>query len=202
MLIKGLLNMNGKKIIIIVAFLIILSIGDLTTVSIVEVTPINNYQTNTANQCSTPTVTINVANIAGQVSYNVTKIVVPKNTCVQIVFNNPDPSIAHTFTINNDSANDVSLFNIYDNPSTTGMSNFMTPNLDISLTYYCAIPGHYASGEEGTLVVGSGTPVTTSTISFGNPYLNFISTLDFPIIAAFMGIVFIVILRIRSKKVN
>lgn len=152
-----------------------------------SLTPITNYQTNTANQCATPTVTKTVGVVIGQDAYNITKLSVPEGACVEIIFQDLDPSLAHSFTINADPTNSIALFNIYVDAGATGMSNFQAPNASITITYYCAVPGHYDSGMEGSMTVGS---------SKGG------SSPGFELIPVFMGLFTVAAIATIYKKKN
>lgn len=149
------------------------------------------YTTNTPTQCSSPTTTLTIGVISGQLAYNVTSLDAPANSCVKVVFQDNDPSIAHSFTINADSSNKIVQFNIYDQPSSTGTSNFMTPNANITLTYFCAVPSHYDAGMHGTLKIGSGSSSTGGKKSPG-----------FEMLPVFMGLFAMVAIATIIKKKN
>ena len=110
--------------------------------------------TMTKDQCTTPTVFLNVGTAPAGTKYNVSTLDAPVSTCVKITFHNSD-TVDHTFRIDANSADGVAYFNLYTNPSDTVSSNFMTPSKAMSITFYCAETGHYDKGMHGTLVVGS-----------------------------------------------
>ena len=118
----------------------------------------------TANQCDTPAKTYYVGTAVND-HYNVSTLNADKNTCIAIVFHNSD-AVDHTFRIDADSANSVAYFNLYTDPGATVQRNFMTPNKDMSIEFYCAETGHLAKGMKGTLVVGSASTGGSSTPGF------------------------------------
>lgn len=161
----------------------------LSTSSALGFTIIADDQTVTPSQCTTPTKTLYVGVIIGSMAFNVTSLNAPKNSCVEIVFHNADPSMVHTFTINEDTANNITLFNIYSAGTESHSLNFLTPNADMSITYYCAVPGHYASGMKGTLKIG-----TDSSGSGSAP--------GFEVIPVFIGLFAMATLAVIIKKKN
>ena len=116
----------------------------------------SNYTQDTPPQCNYPIKTLAVAANSGNVTYNVTTLHAPISSCITISFQNLD-TIAHTFTINNDSIYNLSVFNIYLPNLGSKSLNFQTANSSVNLTYYCAVPGHDAAGQYGTLIIGNPT---------------------------------------------
>ena len=180
--------MKNRKIafFLIVTAFILSSYGTSYTLSL----SYSGYMTNTTTQCSNPTSSLVIGVISGETAFNVTSLTAPSNTCVKVVFQDNDPNVAHSFTINADSANGVAQFNIYDTAGSTGTSNFMTPNANITLTYFCAVPGHYDTGMHGTLTVGT---VSTSSGK---------KSPGFEMITVFMGLFALVAISTIIKKKN
>ena len=149
----------------------------LSSVGMVNATtPPADYTKNTTNQCATPTVTINLAGGPGE-SYNQTTINVAQGACVAIDFVNMDSASAHTFTIDGDSANNITVFNIYlAAKGDTATVNFQAPNADITIPFYCAVPGHATAGMKGNMVVGTATSKTGG------------STPGFEVVSLFFGL--------------
>ena len=141
------MNMN-KFIVFVVASIFLLS-----TISMVSASTTADYHVDSGDQCTTATAKLFITGGPGE-HYNVTTLKADKNTCVAIVFHNAD-STDHTFTIAADSTNNVTYFNIYLAGGATNTSNFMTPNANLKIKYYCAVPGHEANGMYGTLEVGT-----------------------------------------------
>ena len=141
--------MNMNKLIV----LFVASIFLLSTISMVSASAAADYTVDSGNQCTTATAKLFITGGPGE-KFNVTTLKADKNTCVAIVFHNAD-STEHTFTIAADSTNSVAYFNIYLAAGATNTSNFMTPNADVKLKYYCAVPGHEANGMLGYLEVGT-----------------------------------------------
>ena len=153
--------MNMNKII----FFLMVSLFMISAISVIGVPAQTyaNYATDTTNQCTTATTTLFISAEASGTAFNTTTLNAPKNTCVAIVFTDLG-TVPHSFTINADSGNNIAQFNIYQDGTNTNAKtlNFMTPNADITIEYYCAVPGHVDTGMKGNLVVGSGTPAKSS----------------------------------------
>ena len=144
--------MKMNKIVV----LMLASVFTLSMVAMVSASQVSSTQdltVTTDDQCTTPTVTLFIGTASGT-KYNESTLSAPVNTCVKVTFTNSD-IVDHTFRIDAVSADSVAYFNIYTDPGTTVSSNFMTPNKDVALTYYCAEEGHEAKGMKGTLNVGS-----------------------------------------------
>lgn len=135
--------------------------------SIGTVTAANpTYETSTSNQCSTPTENLFISADKSSITYNTSTLTASKNTCVAIDFTNPS-SLDHTFSIDAISSDNVTYFNIFVKAGTNGTSNFLTPNVDVTLKYYCQVPGHEQDGMYGSLIVGKGS--STSSPGFELP---------------------------------
>ena len=139
-----------------------------------------NYTTDTTNQCTTPTLTFFISAESIGTAFNITTFNAPKNTCIAISFTDLG-SIPHSFTINADSGNNIAQFNIYQDGTNTNAKtlNFMTPNSNITIVYFCAVPGHFDSGMIGHLVIGSGTPLVSSStpsVSSSTPLVSTVTT--------------------------
>ena len=141
-----------------------------------------NYTTDTTNQCTTPTLTYFISAEPSGTAFNTTTFNAPKNTCIAISFTDLG-SVPHTFTINADSVNNIAQFNIYQDGTYTKAKTltFMTPNANITIEYFCAVPGHFDSGMIGHLVIGSdtlsvssSTPIVSS--SSGTPLVSSVTT--------------------------
>lgn len=103
-------------------------------------------------------------------AYNVTSISLEKNTQYTIIFEIFEEDGFHNLIIDQD--NDVSDINTDDNgdkhigiaSTATGLggetvwsSTWTTPDEDITITYFCGIPGHFSSGMKGVFIIGEGS---------------------------------------------
>ena len=156
--------MFTKKSTIYIFILILLAILPVITIS---KTIFSDYYTSTADICASSMMTVGISTIPGTITFNTTTLNVPTNSCVTIIFSNPD-SIDNTFTIDkvggssNTSLNDADLtmkqinyFNIYLGPNSIGSSNLLTPDVSTTFKYYSAIPGHESAGQFGNLIIGN-----------------------------------------------
>ena len=148
--------MNSLKFITICTLVLFL----LSTFSMVGLSTITDYKVDTGSQCSTATVTFHIQAQAGD-QYNVTKFTVSKGACVAVSFYDSD-SVDHAFTIDANSANNVTAFNIYITQGQTKVSNFQAPNKDVTIKFYCSVPGHEQNGMYGSLTVGNGSSSKSS----------------------------------------
>lgn len=139
----------------------------------------SNYQTTSSNQCSTASVTFNIQGESLD-RYNVTTFAVVPSACVAVAFRNVD-TIDQSFTIDAISASNVAFFTIYDRPNQVQTVNFLVPNANMTIKYYCAVPGHEANGMYGNLTVGTGSssiqssttrPVSTTPTTTSNNALS------------------------------
>ena len=120
--------------------------------------PIIHAQPTPGVQCSDPTIEVEIRSLAG-IRFDLNQIQVPKATCVKITLINENPDIEHDFTIDGITGN-IGIEEVYIpvTPSTTNSFNVTTPDADVTLNFYCSVPGHRAAGEEGDFIVGEGTP--------------------------------------------
>lgn len=121
----------------------------------------NDITTTTPDQCQNAVVTLYIGTSPGT-KYNVSTLQAPKSSCIRISLANSDVT-DHTFRIDASTADNIAYFNIYTDPGKLTTSNFMTPNKDISIQFYCAEVGHKANGMFGTLIIGN--PVSSSSAS-------------------------------------
>lgn len=161
-----------------------------------------SYLQSTSDQCNTATVTLNIQAQLGD-KYNVTNFTVAPGACVAVAFKNVD-TIDHTFTIDgvNSSSYTITYFNIYLKANQNQTVNFQTPNTNITIKYYCAIPGHETIGQYGNLTVGTGTPLTntTSTNIAGSTSQISTSTPSFEAVTVILAITTSIIVFSRIKR--
>ena len=126
------------------------------------ITPTNasvtDYRVETLSQCSSPTVSLAIKEINSQNSYNTSTLSAPVNSCVKITLVNADFN-EHTFTIEN-----ITYFNVYAASGSSSSDTLITPNTNVTLNFFCAVPGH-ESTEHGIFIVGTGNQTTSSTPS-------------------------------------
>lgn len=116
----------------------------------------------------------------GEALFDVTELKFPKNTCVEVVFRNPNND-KHDFTVkyegerwlhmdaNNDPAEDhIGPFGAIQNLTTAEQQGvgiathyWMTPDEDITLEGFCEVPGHKVAGMLFDVIIGSGTPASS-----------------------------------------
>ncbi len=108
--------------------------------------------------CDNPTFTVAVA--AENTRYNVTEIRVPKNTCVQLIFENKD-NVEHDISAD-PIEGEFSGFAVHLLTAGVGNTTFQTPNKDVTYPVYCTIPGHREAGMEAKLIVGEGSQEDTA----------------------------------------
>ncbi len=108
--------------------------------------------------CDNPTLTLAVS--SKNTKYNVTEIRVPKDTCVQIIYENKD-NYAHDISVA-EVPNEFSGFHIHLEGIGVANTTFLTPDKDVTYLYYCTVPGHREAGMEGKLIVGEGSAEDTA----------------------------------------
>jgi len=130
------------------------------------------------------TLAIEVVNQGDALSFNVSELNAPKDTCVMIMLVSRDTTVEHDFTI--DMVNDtdgnmmmnkvhVAVMEANDTvPMQMGHFLMQTPNTDITVNYYCGEAGHRQAGMEGKLIIGDGSPVTSPGFDFSIVIISFI----------------------------
>ncbi|OLS28409.1 MAG: hypothetical protein HeimC2_07550 [Candidatus Heimdallarchaeota archaeon LC_2] len=108
------------------------------------------------DECSTPTQFITIAAGPG-IIYDTDKLELEKATCVKITLINKDIQF-HDFTIDFVAGDEgiTSVYILLDAGETASFS-VLTPDVDVTFTYYCNQPGHRDGGMEGKFNVGEGS---------------------------------------------
>ena len=123
-------------------------------------------------QCTSPTAFVDIGAAASgddqDVSFNVTKLEVPKNTCVGIRMRNSAPTQVHDIVVEpNDGDGFTGVDMDVDNSTATypvglgpGVNQFnvTTPDKDVTYEFFCEQPGHKDAGMVGDFIVGKGSP--------------------------------------------
>lgn len=187
-----------------ISLLITLSICSFSSLTSEEaLSNVNDYTVSTGNQCFDPKVQVSIAPVSGKNEFNVTTIIVPKNTCVNINFPNSD-IVEHTITIDAVASDNISFYNLYISTAMFASQTFLTPNKDGTYQFYCAVPGHRAAGEFGDLVVGTDTPSTQNSQNSVNTSksnsTNTISTSDFSLSFSILGMLVVVLFLKKGKR--
>ena len=136
------------------------------------------------DQCTTPTMSIAIE-ARSDLSFNVSTITLPKNTCVKITLVNADSSSFHDFVVDAQSGWDG--IDIEANEGTTNSLLVKTPDVEINTQFYCSVPGHRAAGMEGTFKVTDDAGATNES---GSPGFGFV-----PAIFAMLALLAIPVLR-------
>ncbi len=136
-----------------------------------------------ADQCTSPTMSITVE-ARSDLSFNVSTITLPKNTCVKITLVNSDTSSRHDFVV--DAVDGWDGIDIDTDMGETSSQLIQTPDKDLDLQFYCSVPGHREAGMEGTLKIGD----TGNANESGSPGFGFV-----PAIFALLAILAIPIIR-------
>lgn len=150
--------MNRTKILAISLVFLYFAVALTTNVAVAD-------EGHDTDQCTTPTEFIAVE-ARSDLSFNVSTISLPKDTCVKITFVNADTSAFHDLVV--DAVSGWEGFEIVAEAGETHSLLVMTPNADIDTKFYCSVPGHREAGMEGTFKVGdSGDANASGTPGFG-----------------------------------
>lgn len=152
----------------------------------------------TPDQCSNPTVTFNIQGQAPDI-YNVTNFIVSADACVKVNFKNAD-TIDHTFSIAEDSANNVTYFNLYAGAGDTVSSNFQAPTTNSVIQYFCQVSGHKEAGMYGSLKIEATNSSSTSSISALNSQKSITTNPSFEFDSVFIAFLSIVVIGFTFKK--
>ena len=118
------------------------------------------------NGCETPDKSIQISVHEANFRFTIDgrenpDIQVEKNSCLEITFENKTDGIDHDFTVLDGSGK----FEIIHMDAASGVTThhlWSIPNGNITLDYFCEVPGHRAAGENGKFIIGEGTRTTTA----------------------------------------
>ena len=113
--------------------------------------------TGVADGCDNPVQYVHVGVDPVQLKYNITTIHVEKNTCVNFAFENIQTT-AHDFTVDDPNGNTVVEIELEGQGMNS--SNWLMPNKDMAIKFFCEVDDHRAQGMEGDFIIGN--PTTTS----------------------------------------
>ncbi len=125
------------------------------------------------NDCDDPTQFVTIKADKVKIAFDLKEIKVDKDTCVQLTFVNLSPATPHDFSVDADADSGFPEVYVYIENNVGGINgtdtktiNFKTPNVDVTLEYYCSITGHRDGGMYGDLIIGNGTEAPGFEISF------------------------------------
>ena len=128
-------------------------------------------------------------------------IEVAKGTCLEITFDNT-ADIDHDFTVVDDSTSSELIH--MDTPAlTTTHHLWKIPDVDITLFYFCEVPGHRDAGMFGTFKIGAGSPVEINSGTNDNPFnqnsSSATATLGLALYSTIFSISFMIILVTKFR---